>query len=102
MNLILAAEGSELHAHQRFQTEESEGWCRFRFCYVGGRQQTLGPDLFASVEYMKRIARLRARPIEKHVDARRVPVDEAGVRQCLLGRLQVSTPDNDVHVPGVA
>jgi hypothetical protein len=51
---------------------------------------------------MHRIPKLRLRPIEKHVDARYVPVNEAGRGQRSGRGLQVDAPKQQINILGVS
>ena len=99
--LVFPAERCEFHANEGREGDDLEVEGAFRFRHVCGGEGIFGADELSREENMHRFPGGGPGAVEKHIDARRVPVDEANGFERGAGMVQIFPPEKNINVARV-
>ena len=102
MNAVLVAEGRQLDPDQSFKGEDAEMLRLLGLINIGVGQRLGRADLFAGKHEMHGLARLGVGAVEKDIQARGMPIDEAGALHRRAGGGQIRSSDQDIDILCVA
>ena len=98
MSAVLVAERREFHPHGRSRRNTRNVSAGSESVTSGAGNDIIGSHIFTGEDDVDRIPGFRVRTIEEKIDAGNMPIDEARRFKSRLGRAQIRSKDQQVHV----